>query len=218
MKSRRVTAVQRAVSAVFIMYFAAYSMGSDPQSESKGKTDHLVPVDSHIDTAYMQLLSRTLFISEANYARILVMPSTDEGEFAIAIYSQQTPDSGGDATVTCTRASKNLWYLLFQAQQSNTDVPRVPVARTDARIPKSTAVAVSKAIENMIVHKSASRPLSRSIGRDRHRIFGRERKQKSFVRPTRSVCPRSTHRSSASANKATDRLLQCRIGRASTAC
>jgi hypothetical protein len=103
----------------------------------------------------MQLLSRTLFISEANYARILVMPSTDEGEFAIAIYSQQTPDSGGDATVTCTRASKNLWYLLFQAQQSNTDVPRVPVARTDARIPKSTAVAVSKAIENMIVH---SRP------------------------------------------------------------
>jgi len=143
-----------------MIYFAAHSMASDRQSDSKGKTDHLVPVDSHIEPAYRQLLSSRLVLSGANYARILVMPSTDEGEFAIAIHSQRPQNRADGTAVTCTRAEKNLWYSMLKAQQTKANVPTVPVARTDAPIPKSTAVAVSKAIGQMIAR---SRPPNHSI-------------------------------------------------------
>lgn len=160
MKSRHITVLQQAVYVVFMIYFAAHSMGRDQQSELKEQTDHLVPVNSHIEPAYMRLLSRRLFLSGANYARILVMPSTDEGEVAIAIYSRRTQKRGDDIAVTCTRAQKNLWYSMFQAQQTKANVPTVPVAQTDAPIPKSTAVAVSKAIEQMI---ERSRPPNHTV-------------------------------------------------------
>lgn len=127
-------------------------MASDLQFKLKEQSDHLVPVDSHIEPAYMQLLSHRLFLSAANYGRILVMPSTNEGEFAIAIYSRSTQNGSDDTAVTCTKAEKNLWYSLFQSQQTKTNLPTVPVTRTDAPIPKSTALAVSKAIEQMILH------------------------------------------------------------------
>src|SRR5579884_157459 len=132
------------------IYCAAQLIATDQQGESNEPTDHLVAVDCHIEPAYMQLLARRLFVSRADYARVLVMPSTDEGEFAIAIYSRH--NRGDEAALTCTRAEKNLWYLMFQAQQANAYVPPVPVIRTDAAFPKSTALAVSKAIEEMIVH------------------------------------------------------------------
>jgi hypothetical protein len=88
------------------------------------------------------------------------MPSTDEGESAIAIYSRGTRNGGDETAVTCTRAEKNLWYSMFQAQQTKANVPTVPVARTDAPIAKSTAVAVSKAIGQMI---ACSRPPNHTV-------------------------------------------------------
>ena len=83
------------------------------------------------------------------------MPSTDEGEFAIAIYSPPSRNAADHATVTCTRANRNLWYLLLKSLQTNAEVPDARVARTDNPIPKSAAVAVSNAIENAIAHSRA---------------------------------------------------------------
>ncbi len=143
------TVVHRAAFIVSI-YCAAQLIATDQQGKSNEPTDHMVPVDCHVEPAYMQLLAGRLFVSRADYARVLVMPSTDEGEFSIAIYSRH--DRGDETALTCTRAEKNLWYSMFQAQQANAHVPPVPVILTDAAFPKSTALAVSKAIEEMIVH------------------------------------------------------------------
>jgi hypothetical protein len=159
MNSTRVMLFQRALYIVLFIRFAAAVMANDKKIE-QDQTDHLVPMDSHVEPAYIQLLSRTLFLSDADYARILVMPSTDEGECAIAIYSMQTQSTAGEASVTCTRATRNLWNLLLESQQTKAALPTVPVARTDAPIPISAAVAISKAVENMIL---ASRPPNHTL-------------------------------------------------------
>ena len=181
---------------VFMIYFAAHLMGSGQQLDPKEQTDHLVPVVSHIEPAYMQLLSRRLFLSAANYGRILVMPSTNEGEYAISIYSQPTRKGRNETAVTCTRAEKNLWYSMFQSQQTKASTPTVPVRRTDTPIPKSTALALSKAIKQMIVRSRSSQSWPRGLGWNGHTVLRRWRSGASG-RLTRPVRSRPTHQSSA---------------------
>ena len=120
--------------------------------------DHMIPVNGRIEVAYEKLLNRRLFVTRANYARIVTLASpASVGELAIAIYSKRNNEN--EAWITITRAERNLWAAEFGEDPSFPKVPAVKVTRRDASFPTSTATAVSTAIGRML---DQSRPLSKN--------------------------------------------------------
>jgi len=114
-------------------------------------SDHLIPTASEIDAAYRSLLSEKLFVTPADYARIVVMPSSASGEVSLAIYSRPVADyHSAHVCLTCTRADRNLWYSVSQSNPNRGKEPPAQVSRTDALLPKSAALAVAEAITHML--------------------------------------------------------------------
>src|SRR5437763_10706889 len=69
--------------------------------------DHLIPINGRIELAYEKLLNRRLFVTSANYARIVTLASpASVGEAAIAIYSKG--HNADEVFITSTRAERNL--------------------------------------------------------------------------------------------------------------
>lgn len=115
--------------------------------------DHLVPLEGWFEPAYKGLLARKLFVTRANYARIVEFPPLpSEGESSVAIYSKTNDPEG--TLITRTKGERNLWSAEFGTDPS---FPKgVKVTRCDAWFPKSTAVAVQEAVKRML---DQSRPL-----------------------------------------------------------
>lgn len=133
----------------------ALAVSPQPQADD----DHLIAANGRIDRAYEKLLNRRLFVTPANYARIVTLASPASlGEFAIAIYSKKGNDPD-DVWITSTRAERNLWAAEFGGDPNFPKKPTIKIARRDFSFPKSTAVTVSNAIKRML---DASRPLSQS--------------------------------------------------------
>jgi hypothetical protein len=119
--------------------------------------DHLIPPEQQLDANYAALVSQKLSATPANYARIVVMPSSAEGETAIAIYSSAKAIDN-QAFLTCTKADRNIWYSVSESNPNRDKEPPVQITRTDASLPRSAAVAVSKAVNEMV---NQTRPLDR---------------------------------------------------------
>lgn len=133
---------------------AAFANDRRPRTDD----DHLIPIGGRIELAYERLLNQRLFVTPANYARILNLASpASVGEFAISIYSKRK--NADEVWITTTRAERNLWYAEFGKDPDFPKKPAVKVARCDALFPQSIAVAVSEAIERML---RQSRPFSKS--------------------------------------------------------
>jgi len=132
---------------------------ADPQPDTTtGPTDHLIPPTSEVDAAYRTLLSQKLFVTPANYARVVVMPSSAAGETAIAIYSGTQASGRKNVFFTCTKADKNLWYSASPSNPNRGNEPPVEITRRDAPFPRSAAVAVSEALREMLAR---TKPLER---------------------------------------------------------
>lgn len=115
--------------------------------------DHLIPIPGWPDAAYKESLSRKLFVTPANYARIVEFPAvTSIGEVSVAIYSKAGDLDG--AFLTRTKGERSFWSGEGRSDLSS---PKdIKVVRCDASLPKSTAVAVQGAVKRMLAQ---SRPL-----------------------------------------------------------
>lgn len=112
------------------------------------ENDHLMPVNDILDPGYYGLLSRKLFVTSSDFGRVLDLPA-GKAEVAIAIYSKRGGTSR-DVLITCTKASKELWYAGSDEQFHFTKNPSVSVRRVDVLFPKSTANAVSEGIKRVL--------------------------------------------------------------------
>ena len=122
--------------------------------------DHLVPrfPDSSWGVpGYYALLQKKLFLTRADYGRVLLLQSFT-GECALAVY----PSGSNTAYVTCTKADEDLWQQRSSALYS---VPKDPAAdkrqihitRVDAPLTISTAVAIRDALAAMLRHTAPYR-------------------------------------------------------------
>lgn len=111
--------------------------------------DSLDPVNFEANLDYRQLLHTELLPTLANYGRMIVMPSSGEGELSVAIYSDAATADGPNATVTLTKADNNLWYANFSDGKARSQ-SKVKVHRVDASLPKPVAIALSKAWLEML--------------------------------------------------------------------
>src|SRR5437016_9658339 len=66
-------------------------------AQSRSVTDHLVPPVGSIDADYKKVLERKLFVTAADYGRVLFISGGIEGEYAISLYSNRR--SGNEASV-----------------------------------------------------------------------------------------------------------------------
>jgi len=117
------------------------------QDSHSNVDDHLIPIEGWLDPEYKGLLTRKLFLTPANYARIVEFPPLPSlGEISVAIYSKA--NDLDRAFITRTKGERNLWSAEFGSDPS---FPRgVKVVRADARFPKSTAVTLQRALKRMI--------------------------------------------------------------------
>ncbi len=147
---------------IFVFVTSA-ALASSPPDATAGPTDHLIPPTSEIDAAYRTLLSQKLFVTPANYARVVIMPSSSAGETAIAIYSGTQASGQRNVFLTCTKADTNLWYSVSPSNPSRGTQPSIKVTRTDAPFPSSAALAVSAAFDEMIARTKPLEPGNRIV-------------------------------------------------------
>lgn len=115
--------------------------------------DHLIPIQGWPAPAYAESLSRKLYVTPANYTRIVEFPAVPSvGEVSVAIYSKAGDLDG--AFLTRTRAERSLWPS--ESGSNPNFLENIKVVRCDAAFPKSTAEAVHAAVKRMV---SQSRPL-----------------------------------------------------------
>jgi hypothetical protein len=114
--------------------------------------DHLVPVDPDRGAGvpdYGALLQKKLFVTPANYGRVLVLPSAASlGEYALSLYSTASKNVHN---ITYTKAARNLWYqrslrgsLSLRDDPYSSQEP-IRITRIDAVLPPSTALAIRAA-------------------------------------------------------------------------
>jgi hypothetical protein len=134
-------------------FFAFLGTISTTAPAESNVDDHLIPIEGWLEPGYKELLTRKLFVTPANYARVVEFPTLPSlGEVSLAIYSKASDPDG--TFITRTKGERNLWSAEFGSDPS---FPKgVRVVRCDARFPKSTAVALQGAVKRML---DQSRPL-----------------------------------------------------------
>jgi len=141
------------------------------QSDVSASADHLIPpvTEDAQDAAYHKIMREKLFVTPANYGRILIIPSGVEGETSIALYSEATPARGIEFRITCTKAQKNIWFATSESSPKRSENPVIRVARYDATVPRTAIEAVHDALKKEIERR---KPLPRSGGKTAVGILG----------------------------------------------
>lgn len=140
-----------------ILAIAIFLQACAHSGRASASDDHLVQPYFDRDwgaPGYASLLQKKLFLTAADYGRVIVRPSPASiGEYAISVYSA---DSEKDAHITLTRAGRNLWYQRsYQREKTVSDDPYassapIKVTRIDATLPVSTALAIRAAWAEML--------------------------------------------------------------------
>lgn len=129
-----------------LCFLGVTAVAAEPDSKLN-VDDHLIPIEGWLDPAYKELLTRRLFLTPANYARLVEFPSLPSlGEISVAIHSE--PGDPGEVFITRTRGERNLWSAEFASEPSASK--EVKISRCDAPFPKSTAMAVRKAVRQAL--------------------------------------------------------------------
>lgn len=114
------------------------------------RQDYLYPVIFDADLKYRELLNVLLFVTVPDYGRMLTQPSSaSEGESAVVVSSEKSGRDPEQAVVTYTQAERNLWDALTYGGSEDA-AKQIKIARLDASIPKSAAIAVGKAWAAML--------------------------------------------------------------------
>jgi hypothetical protein len=130
--------------------------GDNARSASVAESDHLIPVGEIIAADYYALVQRKLFVSPADFGRVLDLPPGGN-EVVVAIY---TVRSRGEENVriTHTRCDKVLWEVGSDSQGHFVKDPSVSVKRIDAPFPKQLALTVSRALERALAERRPRPP------------------------------------------------------------
>lgn len=123
--------------------------------------DHLFPWKPEFDGALRPLLKAKLFVTFADCGRMLDRPA-ENGESAVSVYAPQNPASEEMYSVTLTEAEKNIDMVFNSSGGSTDEVNKIGVKRRDARIPKSSALALRAAWKAMLTRVEKPRFYARS--------------------------------------------------------
>ena len=134
------------------------------QSDVSASADHLIPpvTEDAQDAAYHKIMREKLFVTPANYGRILIIPSGVEGETSIALYSEATPARGIEFRITCTKAQKNIWFATSESSPKRSENPVIRVARYDATVPRTAIEAVHDALKKEIERRKPLEPIGKA--------------------------------------------------------
>jgi hypothetical protein len=117
-------------------------------AQTRSVTDHLVPPLGSIDAHYKKVLERKLFLSPGDYGRVLFTFGGNEGEYAVSIHPKKQSDK--EASMSCTRAQRNLGDATWELNPDRVGEKAVKVERTDVSIPKPVAISTSHAFLEML--------------------------------------------------------------------
>jgi hypothetical protein len=146
----------RRTLAFVLMSLLSGVFARDGRPASIAESDRLVPVGDIIQADYYALLQRKLFVSPADFARIVDLPPGDN-EVVVAIYTVRS-DGHENVRITHTRCDKVLWDVGSDRQGHFVKDPSVSLKRIDAPFPKHLAVAVSQAVKRALQERRPRPP------------------------------------------------------------
>jgi hypothetical protein len=119
---------------------------------------------------YQLLLARNLYLTPANYIRIVVIPSSGSGrETAISLYSK--PDNAEEAVLTWTQGDREIWTAASDLDPKLSRDPQIKINRADVAFPEALAISVSKAVRAMIEHSKEATSSDRVAVHGTHILF-----------------------------------------------
>jgi hypothetical protein len=137
---------------------------------SGNNIDHLVPVGQMVDATYQSLLARKLYLTPADYARIVVIPSgSSSGETALSLYSKQENDD--KVILTSTKGDRDLWSAASDLDPMLRKDPRIKVRRLDVPFPKPLAILISKALKRLIEESREPESTDRMVLHGTHILY-----------------------------------------------
>lgn len=146
---------------------ALCSMHAKP---SRSNVDHLVPVGQMVYVPYQLLLARNLYLTPANYVRVVFVPSSGAGpETAISLYSNL--ENTEEAILTWTQGDREVWAAASDLDPTLSRDPKVKINRVDLPFPKMLAISLSKAIQAMIEHSREATSSDRVTLHGTHILF-----------------------------------------------
>src|SRR4051794_34024561 len=116
---KRIVLVLMLLSDLSVRFFSSYA-----REPSIAETDYLIPVDRIIQSDYYALLRRKLFVTPADFARVVDLSSGDN-EVVVAIYRS----GSAGAEITYTRPDESLWDVGGDSQGRFVKDPSVSVRR-----------------------------------------------------------------------------------------
>jgi hypothetical protein len=167
--------------------------------------DHLVPVGRQLESAYEKLLARNLYVTPANYARIVILPSAGAiGETALTLHSGA--GGRGQVILTCTHAQRNLWSEAFHLDVALTRAPTVRISRSDVPFPEDLAGGLRDALKALIRQRHEPRGTDRIIIHGTDFLFSVDDARGRVTRAL--LAPESAGRISASLRRVAELLEQ----------
>jgi hypothetical protein len=140
----------RSIFLVVVLH-GIFAGGDYARSASIAESDHLIPIGEIIPADYYALLQRKLFVSPADFARVVDLPPGGQ-EVVVAIYTVRSRSKEG-VQITYTRCDKVLWDVGRDGQGNVTKEPSVSVKRLDAPFPKQLALTVNRAFKRALAER-----------------------------------------------------------------
>lgn len=140
-----------------LAFSASISVLSVPQFQSlraESRDDsYLTPINEERETrepeaSYRKAVEQKLFLTPGEIARVVRLPGTVGVETVVAVYRQQPPKQA-EYAVTVTQPSKSLWDPENKSEE--TALESTSILRLDAGLPKTTALAIQKVWEAMLL-------------------------------------------------------------------
>lgn len=136
------------------VYLVLLSDALISQAITLDQADHLLPLDPNQGmpiVGYHKTVEKRLFLTPADCARMLVLPSAG-GEESVSIYSRsKSPIGEKEYFITLVKSERNIWYQrMYQnmpGTQNDPGASRAPIKlrRIDAKFPVNCALAVRQA-------------------------------------------------------------------------
>jgi hypothetical protein len=136
-----------------VLILASVCTVAETKSKTKGKHERLVPVTS-FDEGLRGVIDEKLLVTSANCGRMIRLQGGEEvGESAVSVYCDNPLAPNAVCHVTVTTALRNFDYVMTEHQDEADPlrfVREIPIVRSDAEIPRTTAVLFRSCVAAMM--------------------------------------------------------------------
>lgn len=143
----------RSMLLVTLILLAGPAHGQEGKAKPRRTPDHLVPLNPYRDwkeKKYIDLIREKLELPEVDDHKPVVMIARPSFEPEEALVLDEIPENENTFKLLHTKASRNIWFWMFEHNDGGNIKQGVTVARHEAILPAAVARRVCRLWERML--------------------------------------------------------------------